>query len=171
MRALLALLLLAASLPPRPAPGAAGDDLAGDLVARVIANQHANDRALYRYERVERRVSYEDHAVVSDETYRLVPTGTGRLSLLVKRGDQKVSLAAYQKELRDWQEVLRHAVDPNDPRQRRSKEQQLRRDRKRAELIDAIGRAFHFTWQGEEEAEGRRLARIALEPDPSFRPS
>ncbi len=100
-----------------------------------------------------------------------MPTGTGRLSLLVERGDQPVSLAFYQKELRDWRAVLLHAIDPNDPREQHSKQLQERRDRKRAELIDAIGRAFRFTWLGEEVVNGRSLAHIALDPDPSFQPT
>ncbi|MDE3137149.1 MAG: hypothetical protein KGL59_11290 [Acidobacteriota bacterium] len=169
MRALIAILFVLGSLPAAAPP--ASQDRARTLVERVIANQHRNDRALYDYERVERRVSYRDNSVASDETYRLVPTGTGRLSLLVKRGDRPVSLDYYQKELRDWREVLRHAVDPNDPRELHSKQVQERSDRKRAELIDAIGRAFHFTWLGEEEVNGRKLAHIALDPDPSFQPT
>lgn len=170
MRALIVAFLVFASLLPA-APQAGPEGRARELAARVIANQHRNDRALYDYERVERRVSYQGHSAATDETYRLVPTGTGRLSLLVKRGDQPVSLASYQKQLRDWQGVLRHAIDPNDPREQHSKEVQARRDGKRAELIDDIGRAFHFTWLGEEVVNGRKLAHIALDPDPSFRPA
>ena len=170
MRAIIVTFFLFSSL-LAAAPPAGPQGRARELVERVISNQHRNDRALYDYERVERRVSYEGHSAVSDETYRLVPTGTGRLSLLVKRGDQPVSLSFYQKQLRDWQSVLRHAIDPNDPREQHSKEVQARRDRKRTELIDAIGRAFHFTWLGEEVVNGRTLAHIALDPDPSFRPA
>jgi hypothetical protein len=169
MRALIAILFLFVTLPP--AAGQVSRDRARALIERVIANQHRNDRALYEYERVERRVSYQDHAAASEEIYRLVPTGTGRLSLLIKRGDKPVSLAAYQRELRDWQEVLGHAIDPNDPRERRSKQQQEQRERKRAELIAAMQRAFRFTWLGEEVVNGRKLAHIALDPDPSYQPT
>ena len=169
MRAIIAILFLFGTLLPA-APGVS-PGRARALVERVIANQHRNDRALYDYERVERRVSYNDRSVASDETYRLVPTGTGRLSLLVERGDRPVSLSAYQKELRDWQEVLLHAIDPNDPREQHSKQLQEQRDRKRAGLIDAIGRAFRFTWLGEVVVNGRTLAHLALDPDPSFQPT
>jgi hypothetical protein len=169
MRALIAILFVLGSLPP--AAPQVSEGRARALVERVVANQHRNDRALYEYERVERRVGYRDDAVDSDETYRLVPTGTGRLSLLIERGDQPVSPGYYQKELRDWQEVLRHAVDPNDPREQHSKQVQEKRDRERTELIDAIGRAFRCTWLGEEEVNGRKLAHIALDPDPSFQPT
>jgi hypothetical protein len=140
------------------------------LVERTIENQHRDDAALYDYERIEHRISYEDGVVASDRTYRVVPTGTGRLSLLLKNGDQPVSASQYRKELRWWRDVLRHAVDPNDPREQYSEQVRRERDSKRAKLIDAIGRAFRFTWMGDEVAGGRTLAHIALDPNPDFQP-
>ncbi|HEV2386373.1 MAG TPA: hypothetical protein VGS20_03860 [Candidatus Acidoferrales bacterium] len=159
--------LLAALLSQRQA---AAQDRARGLVDRTVANQHRDDDALYFYERVQRRIEYDGAALASDNTYRLVPTGTGRLSLLVKRGHQPVNLDLYRKELRDWQEVLTHAIDPNDPRQQRSADQRKRMDHDRAELIDAIGRAFRLTWLGETTESGRTLARIRFDPDPAFVP-
>lgn len=145
---------------------------ARELVERTIANQHRDDDALVQYERVERRIQYDDNkSVVSDKTYRLVPTGTGRLSLLIKRGDQPVDLNFYRKQLRAWQDILTHAVDPNDPRQRRSESVRREQGRRRADLIDAINRAFVITWDGEEEWNGRTLAKIQLNPNPAFQPT
>ncbi len=141
------------------------------LVARVIRNQHRDDAALYEFERIEHRISYRDSSVASDETYRIVPTGTGRLSLLVARGSQPVSLARYQKELRLWESALENALHPSDPAQQRVVALRQRRDRERAQLIDAIGRAFRFTWLGEQKVNGRALAHLALEPNPSFQPA
>ena len=140
------------------------------LVERTIENQHRDDAALYEYERIEHRTTYQNGAVASDRTYRVVPTGTGRLSLLVKNGDEAVSLEAYRKELRWWRDVLRRAVNPNDPREQYSEQVRRERDAKRAKLIDAIGRAFRFTWMGDEVAGGRTLAHIALDPNPDFQP-
>jgi hypothetical protein len=170
MRMLINALLLLAILAPARGPATA-QSRARTLVERTIANQHRDDAAIYEYERVERRVAYEDHSISSDETYRLVPTGTGRLSLLIKRGDREVSLATYRKELRNWEGVLRHALTPNDPREQHSEEVRRRRDRKRAKLIDAIGEAYHFTWLGEEVVNGRTLVHITLDPNPSFHPT
>jgi hypothetical protein len=145
-------------------------DRARDLIERAIANQHRDDAAIYSYERAQKRVDYNHGVLVSDETYRLVPTGTGRLSLLVKRAGQPVDLASYQRELRDWQQVLSHAIDPGDPRERRSEAERREIDRKRAHLIDAIGRAFRPTWLGETVEDGRSLARIQFDPDSTFIP-
>jgi hypothetical protein len=170
LRTLIHTLLLLAMFASTGGPVAA-QGRARELVERTIANQHRDDAALYGYERVERRVSFEEHAIASDKTYRLVPTGTGRLSLLIKRGGKPVSLASYRKELREWEKVLRHALAPNDPREQHSEEVRRRRDRKRAELINAIGKAYQFTWLGEEVVDGRTLVHITLEPNPSFHPT
>lgn len=168
-RALIGIILLAAMLAPYASR--AGQDPARELAERTIASQHKDDAAIDDYERVEERISYENHSVKSDETYRLVPNGTGRASLLIKRGDQPVDLVTYQKELRDWQDGLQLALDPNNPTERRAEAKRRERDRKRKELIDAVGRAFDFRWLGEETVNGRKLAKIELDPDPSFQPA
>lgn len=164
-----ALLLLAGLSSLRTAKAA--PDRARALVERTIANQHRDDRAIYKYQRVQRRVTYKGHAIISDKIYRMVPTGTGRLSLLLARGGRPVSLATYQMELRNWESVLLHAINPNDPREQHSEQLRRQRDRKRARLINAIGKAFHFTWLGEKVVDGRRLAHIALDPNPSYHPT
>lgn len=164
-----ALLLIAALGSPRTANAAR--DRARALVERTIANQHRDDRAIFVYQRVQRRVTYKDHAIASDKIYRMVPTGTGHLSLLLARGGQPVSLATYQKELRSWEGVLLHAINPSDPREQHSEQLRRQRERKRTRLIDAIGRAFHFTWLGEKVVDGRTLAHIALDPNPSYHPT
>lgn len=166
MRALILVLFLAGQLLP-----AAAQDSPRQLAERVIANQRRDRRALYDYERVERRIRYQDHTVISNKTYRVVPTGTGHLSLLLKNEDHPVSLDNYRKELRSWQDVLHHAIHPDDPREVHSKKVQHRRDKKRLELYDAIGRAFHFTWLGEKVVKGRTLVHLALNPDPSYQPT
>jgi hypothetical protein len=165
---LMAILLLAAAMaaPARPD----GANPARELVEHAIANQHRNDAAIYEYERVEERVSYGDGGVDSDEIYRLVPTGTDRLSLLLRRDGRPVDLATYQKELEAWQDALQLALDPNDPREQQQEAKRRERDRKRSELIDAVGRAFHFQWLGERVENGRKLAEIELDPNPDFQP-
>ncbi len=168
MRKKIAAFVLFAVLAGRPLP--AQHVQARELVERTIENQHRDDAALYSYERIERRISYADGGVSSDKTYRVVPTGTGRLSLLVRNGAQAVPLAEYQKELRWWRDVLRHAVNPNDPREQHSEEVRRKRDAERSELVDAIGHAFRFTWMGEEVVGGRTLAHIALDPNPTYEP-
>lgn len=169
MYALIQVLLLFASL---AAPGGtAAQNRARVLVERTIANQHRDDAAIYKYERVERKVEFKDGSISSDETYRLVPTGTGHLSLLIRRDGKPVSADRYQKELKNWEGVLLHAIHPNDPREQHSEQVQQNRDRKRAKLINAIGKAYQFSWLGEKEVDGRTLVHIALDPNPAFHPN
>src|SRR6185312_7365428 len=47
---------------------------------KLMANQHADDRALELYQRVERHVDHTGGTpdrIVDDKTYRVVPTGAG----------------------------------------------------------------------------------------------
>ncbi|HVB99412.1 MAG TPA: hypothetical protein VNJ12_08820 [Candidatus Dormibacteraeota bacterium] len=168
-RAFGAIILLAAML--APGAGRAGQNRARELAERTLANQHKDDAVINDYERVEERVSYEDHSVKSDQTYRLVPTGTGRVSLLLERGGQPVDLATYRKEIRDWQKAIEMALDPENPAEGRAVAKRRERDGKRKELIDAVGRAFDFQWLGEKVVDGRKLAEIGLDPNPSFQPT
>jgi hypothetical protein len=141
------------------------------LVARTLANQHRNDQANYEYEHVERRMRFSETGATEDKTYRVVPTGTGTLSLLVKEGQHPVELDAYLKQLRSWEHVLTIALTPNDPSEQESEEKRRKRDRKRAELVGAVTEAFRFTWLGRESLKGRAVVKLRLEPNPGYRPA
>jgi hypothetical protein len=141
------------------------------LVARMIANQHHNDQANYEYEHVERRMRFSGAGATEDKTYRVVPTGTGTLSLLVKEGRQPVELDAYLKQLRGWEHVLTIALTANDPREQESEEKRRKRDRNRAELVGAVAEAFQFTWLDRESLNGRAVVKLRLEPNPGYRPA
>ncbi len=168
-RALVGIILLAAMLVPDA--GRAGQNRARELVERTIASQHRDDDAIDRYERVEERIVYEDHTVKSDELYRLVPNGTGRASLPLRRDGQAVDLETYQRELGNWQKGLQLALDPDNPALKRARAKHADRERKRRELIDDVGQAFDFHWLGEEAVGGRKLAKIGLDPNPAFQPT
>ncbi len=140
------------------------------LIQRTIANQHRNDQDNYEYEHVERRLRLAGTRASDDHIYRVVPTGTGTLSLLVKEAGQAVALDAYLKQLRSWEQVLTIALDPNDPREQAAEERRRRRDRDRAELVDAVGEAFHFVWLGRENLNGRSVVKLRLDPNPAYQP-
>ena len=66
-----------------------------ELLARadkLIANQHRNEQALDEYERLERQVDQTagmTPRILEDRTYRIVPTGTGTMKILLSdRGKQ-----------------------------------------------------------------------------------
>lgn len=90
-----------------------------DLLSRIIANQHRNDVALDTFERLERHVERDgsNGRVAEDKLYRVVPTGSGTLKLLVRENNQSVSPIEYRRQLRDWERVLQVAIHSDDPRQ------------------------------------------------------
>jgi len=140
------------------------------LVARTIANQHHNDQATYEYEHIEHRLRLRGSRATDDRTYRVVPTGTGTLSLLVKEGQQAVGLDRYLKQLESWEHVLTVALNPNDPHEKESEQLRRKRDHDRAELVDAVGEAFTFTSLGREVLNGRSAVKLKLDPNPNYRP-
>lgn len=175
----LALTVLAASSPAgsRAAPQGPEDNrpLSHEevvaLAHRAIANQHHSDQAILEYDRVEHVVQRSGGGsprILLDKTYRIVPTGTGTLKLLLKEGGKPVDAEAYRKELSLWEQNLAASAGIPDFPQSDAKFQKRMKDR--AELIDAMRQAFHATWLGRERTNGRVLEKIQLEPNPQFRP-
>ena len=157
----------------------AGDDPAPTpeqlraLVARVVANQHRNEAALEQYERIERRQTRkkeQDTALSEDRTFRVVPTGTGVVRVATEENGRPVDAELYRRSLRDLEQALVIALDPDDPRQKKAVEKARKRARERAELTDAVLQAFTFTWLGRESRSGRAAAKLLLEPNPDYHP-
>jgi hypothetical protein len=143
------------------------------LVDRAISNQHRNDQALAEYERREHRQARKDETdtlLSEDKTFRVVPTGTGTLRLLLEERGQPVSAELYRRQLRDLEQALLWAQDPAENKQKRRVDKFDKRSRERAEMVDAIRDAFLFTWQGRESSGGRSLVRLLFEPNPAFKP-
>lgn len=144
------------------------------LVDRTIARQHQDDAALPAYERVERHVARTGASpphILDDKTYRVVPTGTGTLKLVVRDDGHAVDGQTYQRELQTWVQVLEVAIHPDDPREKESAAKAEKKSKDRAALVDAASLAYHFTWLGRETFQGRVLDKLQLEPNPDFRPS
>lgn len=142
------------------------------LADRVIEAQHRDDLALEEYERFEHRVTRtgSDRRVAEDKTYRVVPTGTGTLRMLVKNGTSPVDAASYRKQLRDWEQVLEIACNPQDSREQAAYEKSQKRLQQRNELVETTRRAFRATWGGHETRNGRLLDILVLEPNLDFQP-
>jgi hypothetical protein len=175
----LALTTLAASSPAgsRAAPQNPEDNrpLSHDevvaLADRAIANQHHGDQAILEYDRVEHAIQRSGGSsprILLDKTYRVVPTGTGTLKLLLKDGGKPVDAETYRKELSTWEQNL--AASAGIPGFPQSDAKFQKRMKDRAELIDAMRQAFNATWLGRERSNGRVLEKIQLEPNPQFRP-
>ena len=137
---------------------------------RIIAALHSDDTAMDEYERIEHHtmVSGSDRHVVDDKTFRVVPTGTGTLRLLVKENGKPVDAEMYQKQLRDWEQVLEIAINPKDSRQQAAYGKWQKKMKERRDAVEAARQAFHTTWAGRETRNGRTVAVLALEPNPSY---
>jgi len=155
--------------------GALTPEQVRELVERLRVNQHRNDTALAEYERQERRYAWkhdEQKTITEDKTYRVVPTGTGTLKLLLEEKGRRVTDETYKKELRELERVLQNALNPQESRQRQAVEKWERRSRERREMVDAVPQAFLVSWAGREPAPGtgRTCVKLLFEPNPKFTP-
>jgi hypothetical protein len=128
------------------------------LADRAIVNQHRSDQVLFEYERVEHSVERSGGSnprILLDKTYRIVPTGTGTLKLLLKDGGKPVDAEIYRKELSTWEQNL--AASTRIPSFPQSDEKFQKKMKDRTELIDSMRQAYLATWLG-------------LEPNPQFHP-
>jgi hypothetical protein len=143
-----------------------------DLAERVIAAQHNDDVALEEFERVEHHTVYSgpSRRLTDSKVFRVVPTGTGTLKLLLKDGTTPVDVNFYRRELRDWEQVLEIAANPDDPRQQAVYAKWQRKIKERKDLVDASRRAFRVASSGQEMLNGRACEVLELEPNPSFVP-
>jgi hypothetical protein len=144
------------------------------LVDRAISNQHRNDEAIAEYERREHRQARKgesDTVFSEDKLFRVVPTGTGTVRLLLEENGQAVAPDLYRKQLSDLEQALVAALNPAGGRQKRAVDKFDKRNRERTEMLDAMRDAFLFTWQGRESSGGRTLVRVLFEPNPNFKPS
>lgn len=171
----LAAVLAAASLvPPAGAQSTAAAPSPEEmrrLAERMIANTHRNDAAIEEYERVERwieRRSEKDPQVRLDKTYRVVPTGTGTLKVILKENGKSVAPEYYRDELRQLAQVLEWALDPGEPKQKARIEKWKKRTADRYQAVEAFRDAYTVTWLGRDMLEGRALVKIHFEPKTDY---
>jgi hypothetical protein len=140
----------------------------------LMANQHADDRALELYERIEHHVDRSDgdapDRILSDKTYRVVPTGAGTQKILLRDGDKAADSATYSREMRVLAEVLRTMADPNNPKARAALAKREKREHDRAEFVDAMKDALLSKWLSADSRNGRKCDVFELDPNPDFHP-
>src|SRR5271155_3825777 len=140
---------------------------------KLVANQHHNDEALEEYERIEHHVDRTGGTsprVLDDKTYRVVPTGSGTMKLLLKEGDRPVDPAEYRKQLTAWEELLELMLKPDDSRTKSAYAKWQKRKADRKELVAAAVDAFLIKWDGQETRNGRVCDVYDLQPNPNFHP-
>ena len=143
------------------------------IAARVISSQHRDDDAHDAYEHFDHQIDHTGGSSSNDnetKTFRVVPTGTGTLKLLLKENGKPVSSQEYQRQLKIWAQILEVAVRPDDPRQKASLEKWRKKRKERIDLVDSALEAFHFGWLGRETRNGRAVTKLSLDPNPQFQP-
>ena len=140
---------------------------------KLIANQHADDEALNLYERIERRIdrSGGPHPhVLDDRTYRVVPTGGGTMKILLQDRGVSVSANKYRLQLQSWKEVLEMMVAPDSDKGQAARAKYEKRERQRADFVNASKNAFLPKWLGRQTYAGRTCDVFELLPNPAFHP-
>jgi hypothetical protein len=142
--------------------------------AQLIANQHADDQALDLYERIERYIdrSGGSHSRVQDDRiYRVVPTGGGTMKILLRNDGALVSAEDYRHQLEAWKDVLEMMSSPGDSKGAAARAKYEKRERQRAEFVDATKDAFVPKWLGRETYAGHSCDVFELDPNPEFHPT
>jgi hypothetical protein len=142
------------------------------LVERAIANQHRNDEALNLYERREHRMAWkteEQQKVEEDKLFRVVPTGTGVIRVVLAERGQPASSAELRKQLQYVEQALVWALDPRDSKQKSRVEKFAKKQAERRETVDAVLAAYTFTYLGRERRNGRELVKLRFDPHPDYK--
>jgi hypothetical protein len=160
----------AQDLAPAQAPQSEPEKRA--LLERVIANQKKNDEAQSMYERIERLESHRASAGSLPEVKisRAVPAGTGVDRIPVGPDGKPADAAAYRVELEKLERALAWAAEDGRA-QRDAYEKIAKKQKERAELIDATRSAFLYTFIAPEPRAGRMLVKYRMEPNPAYKPT
>ncbi len=160
--------------PPAQQPQPPSDAELQARADKLIANQHRNEQFLDEYERIERQVDQTAGVtpkVLEDRTYRIVPTGTGTMKILVSDRGKPVDPAEYRKQLQLWEQTLELALKPNDSRAKTAYAKFEKKKKDRAELINSMREGLLRKWIGQETINGHLCDVIQLDPNPEFHPA
>jgi hypothetical protein len=140
---------------------------------RLIENQHKNDEALEEYERVERHQDFTsgpNPQIIEDKLFRVVPDGGGTMKILLKDNGTPTNPTEYRGQLQLWEDVLERMTETNDSKAKAAREKYEKRQRERAEFVDAAGDAYLVKWLGHEPRGGHNCDVYELAPNPDFHP-
>jgi hypothetical protein len=155
-----------------PAPALQSElDEQRSLVERVIANQKKDDIAQFTYERLERLEIQRNSAAQPEiKTTRAVPAGTGIDRIPVGPAGKPLDAAAYRAELEKLERSLAWAAEEGRA-QREAYEKIAKKQKERADLIDATRSAFLYTFIAREPRGDRLLSKYSLLPNPAYKPT
>ncbi len=143
------------------------------LTERTLKNQHHNDRMIQQYRRTERDLlRASGKGLSSKNTLSIViPTRTGEAKVELERDGKPTDPEVQEQQWRRIARILARKDDPDDPDLKRQYERAEKRRHERAQMVDAVGKAFRFRFEGRDTSSGRTLLITTFEPDPSFHSS
>lgn len=146
-------------------------DPGGEVMGQVISGVQESEKALYLYERIERVESRKEPTDATPQTVRVsrvVPAGTGIAKIPLGTDGKPPDADAYRDELNKLLNSLMWAAESGQP-QREAYKKVEKKQKERADLIEATRRAFLFTYLDREMRGDRMLSRYRMEPNPSFK--
>src|ERR1700691_4596862 len=164
---------IAQPLPQNSQSPAPSDAEIHDRGEKLIENQHRDDVAIEQYERIEHQVDRTagpNPRVLEDKLYRVVPTGTGTMKILLKENNKLTDPVLYKQQLQTWRELLELALKPDDSRAKLAYAKWQKKKTDREQLVDATREAFLTKWIGQEMVNGRLCDVLELNPNSSFHP-
>lgn len=147
--------------------------LGHETINRVIDGLKDAERADYLYERIEKveyRKASADPDPQSIKISRVVPAGTGMAKLGLGPDGKPTSADIYRGELENLLKSLTWAVESGGS-QREAYQKIQKKQKDRAELIEATRNAFVFTFLGHEMRGDRMLSKYSMAPNPAFKPT
>lgn len=152
--------------------GLSAEDSA-EVFRTVIGKVKEAEHALYLYERIERvesRKEAGDGAPQSVKVSRVVPAGTGIAKIALSAEGKPPDDETYRSELNRLLNTLTWAAAPGEA-QREAYQKVQKKQKERDDVIDATRNALVFTYQSEEQRDGRTLAKYRMEANPKFKPT
>ena len=142
------------------------------MLDRVIANQKKNDEAQAVYERIEGLEIRKSPAGTPPEIKisRTVPAGTGVDHIPVGPDGKPTDANAYRTELEKLERSLAWAAEDGRA-QREAYDKIAKKQKDRAELIDATRFAFLYSFVSREPRGDRLLSKYRMEPNPGYKPT
>jgi hypothetical protein len=141
------------------------------LLERMIATTHRSDAAEAEYARTEHWVEHKRAGapdVLLDRVYRVYPTGTGTVKIVMAESGAPVTPDKFREELRELEQALVWALDPEEPRQRVRVAKWEKRTAERYRAVEGFRDAYEVSWLGTERdpsfSSPRPLAKLLLDP-------
>ena len=162
-----------ASAPTSSSAGTSGEPSQRELLERVIANQKRDDAEQATYERIERleiRKGPGGMQHLETKVTRAVPAGTGLDRIPLGPDGKPQDPNAYRAELEKLERALSWAAEEGRA-QREAYEKIAKKQKERADLIEATRTAFVYTFVCREPRGNSLLAKYHLEPNPAYKPT